>query len=277
MVWNIRGIGKGERSMSIRKIVGEKKISFLGLVETKHKSTIRSRMKRMWGNDDFDTCEVLASETNGGGLIATWDKTTFNVSNRFAGDRWIFLEGCLSRQMFECCVGVIYGHNDRMERYEMLEEIKNMIVSINKPCLLMGDLNAVVHPRERTRTFRCDRSMREFSEWITDLNLIDIPLHGIKFTWRRNESKSKLDRALCCQAWLTKFPNLNMIGLKRCFSDHNPLLLSLEASNNWGPKPFRCYDAWFLNPKLKGYLMNEWRNIPNESLHNKLKALKAPH
>ena len=71
LFWNIRGIGKGEKAMSVRKIVGEKNISFMGLVETKHKRSIKSRIKRMWGNDDFDICEVLASESNGGGLIAT--------------------------------------------------------------------------------------------------------------------------------------------------------------------------------------------------------------
>ena len=31
-----------------------------------------------------------------------------------------------------------------------------------------------------------------------------------------------------------------------------------------------------MNPKFKDFLINEWRNIPNESLHNKLKSLKAP-
>ena len=118
--------------------------------------------------------------------------------------------------------------------------------------------------------------MREFSEWIAVLNLIDIPLHGVKFTWRRNDSKSKLDRGLCCQSWLRKFPNLNMIGLNRSISNHNPLLLTLEALNNWGPKPFRCYDAWFLNPQFKRFLVREWQNIPDVPLHNKLKILKAP-
>ena len=67
-------------------------------------------------------------------------------------------------------------------------------MAINKPILLMGDFNVVLHAGERTGTFRCDLSMREFSDWIADLGLIDIPLHGVKFTWRRNESKSKLDR-----------------------------------------------------------------------------------
>ena len=43
-----------------------------------------------------------------------------------------------------------------------------------------------------------------------------------------------------------------------------------------GPKPFRSYDAWFLNPKFKQFVINEWKNIPNESPMNKLKSMKAP-
>ena len=276
LLWNIRGIGKGERSMSIRRIVDEKNVSFMCLVETKHKHSIRNRMKRMWGNDEYDICEVYASETNGGGVIATWDTKTFYVSNKHSGSRWILLEGRIESHNFECCVGVIYGHNDRVGRYTLFEEIKHKVVAINKPILLMGDFNVVLHSRERVGSFRCDLSMREFSEWIEELGLIDIPLHGLKFTWRRNESKSKLDRGLCCHAWLRRFPNLYMLGLQRSFSDHNPLLLTLETGVNWGPKPFRCYDAWFLNPKFKCFLIDELRNIPNVSLHNKLKLLKAP-
>ena len=118
LFWNIRGIRKGEKSVSIRKIVEKRKVSFMGLVETKHK-----------------------------------------------------------------------------------------VVAINKPILLMGDFNVVLNSRERIESFRCDLSMREFSDWIEALGLIDIPLHGVKFTLRRNESKSRLDRGLCCQAWLRMFLN----------------------------------------------------------------------
>ena len=66
------------------------------------------------------------------------------------------------------------------------------------------------------------------------------------------------------------------MGLNRSFSDHNPLLLTMETCENWGPKPFRCYDAWFLNPQFKCFRVREWHNIPNVPLHNKLKVLKAP-
>ena len=77
LFWNICGIGKEEKSMSIRKFLEQKKINVIGLVETKHRKSLRNRMKRMWGNDEYDICEVFASETYGDGLIAVWDKKNF--------------------------------------------------------------------------------------------------------------------------------------------------------------------------------------------------------
>ena len=164
----------------------------------------------MWGNDDYDICEVYESETNEGGVIAVWDKQTFVSSIKHMGSRWILIEGCMKKNNFECCVGVIYGHNDRMGIRAMFEELKQRVVSINKPILLLGDFNVTLHEGERTGPFRCDRSMNDFSEWITDLRLLDLPLQGLKFTWRRNESKSRLDRALCCHTWLSSFPHLRL-------------------------------------------------------------------
>lgn len=62
---------------------------------------------------------------------------------------------------FDCCVGVIYGPNDR--------ELNILIQSLNKHVLLLGDFNVVLHPEERVGTFRCEASMSEFAEWIHGL------------------------------------------------------------------------------------------------------------
>ena len=192
------------------------------------------------------------------------------------GSRWVLIEGCINKYNFECCVGVIYGHNDRLRRLAMFDELKEKAGNINKPILVMGDFNVILQLGERTGAVTCVRSMREFSRWINELRLLDIPLHGVRFTWRQNESKSRLDRVLCDHEWLTKFPNMNLVDLCRSFSDHNPLLLMMHVCNNWSPKPFRCYDAWFLHPQFKRFIVNEWRNIPDVSLHTKLKLIKAP-
>lgn len=43
LFWNIRGLGKGKKVMTIRKLVEKNKITFMGLVETNNrKSIIRS-------------------------------------------------------------------------------------------------------------------------------------------------------------------------------------------------------------------------------------------
>ena len=113
--------------MTMRNIVKNKKVSFLGLVETKHRKSVRSRMKRIWGNDDFDVCEVFANDTNAGGVIAAWDVNNFSVSVQHSGNRWILLEGSIMSHDFQCCVGVVYGQNDRSQRQALLEEIKEKV------------------------------------------------------------------------------------------------------------------------------------------------------
>lgn len=275
LFWNICGLGKGEKISIIKSLVRKNKISFLGLVETKHRRSSKRKIKRMWGSDDYHFCEVKASDTFSGGIIAVWDEEIFCVSNTRLGDRWILLEGCIKNTDFQCCVGVVYCPNERVGRYALFEELKNTILPINKPTLLLGDFNVVLHANERVGSYRCDLSSREFLEWIQTMGFIDIPLHGIQYTWRRNELKSRLDRGLCCNVWLREFPNMFLKGLPKSVSDHNPLLISLQADENWGPKPFRCYDAWFFHPDFRNLLRTGWGNLPNVSLNVKMKALKS--
>lgn len=248
----------------------------MGLVETKHRNSFNRRVRRMWGCDEYEWCEALASESYSRGIIAIWDPDWFSVSQRFVGNRWIILEGQLVNKNFNCCVGFIYGPNDRVGRSQMFDSLKLIFSNIGKPILLLGDFNEVVHPSERAGVFRYEASMRDFVDWINDLHFIDLPLHGIKFTWARGNSQSKLDRCLCHNEWLVNFPEMRLEGITKGASDHNPLVLSLEDKLNWGPKPLRCYDSWFLHPNFREFVLKEWRNLPNLSLFNKLKALKCP-
>lgn len=157
----------------------------------------------------------------------------------------------MSKGSFSCCVGVVYGPCDRVGGYNFFESLRVLLRSIRKPLLMMGDFNEVLKSSERLGQIRYDRGIREFGKWVRELQLIDIPLHGIRFTWARLDSQSKLDRYLCTNEWLLNFPEMRVKGLQRGTSDHNPILLLLENTVNWGPKPFRCFDVWFSNPNFK--------------------------
>ena len=106
-------------------------------------------MKRLWGCDEYEWCESLAPETHSGGIFAVWDPSKFNVSQKHIGDRSIDLEGCINSVSFVCSVGIVYSPNDRLGRCLMYNSLKTLIQSINKPLLMLGDFNEILHPSER--------------------------------------------------------------------------------------------------------------------------------
>src|SRR5688572_11612447 len=122
LFWNIRGLGKGEKVATIRNLVINNGISFMGLVETKHRRSIKGRIKRLWGCDDYDMCEVLASINYSGGIVVVWEASKFCVVNKYVNERWVIIEGKIINNNFDCCVGIIYSPNDRQGRYALYGE-----------------------------------------------------------------------------------------------------------------------------------------------------------
>lgn len=72
------------------------------------------------------------------------------------------------------------------------------------PWVICGDFNITRYPSERANCSRITRAMAEFSEWINDMELIDPPLFGGSFTWRRGDnhrSASRIERYLFSHQW----------------------------------------------------------------------------
>ena len=94
----------------------------------------------------------------------------------------------------------------------------------------MGDLNAIRDLEERFGSSQrsiSDSSIIEFNNRIHELELLEVPWLGRKFTWiRPNEaSRSRLDRCLVSPEWLNRWPASVQMTLARNFSDHCPILL----------------------------------------------------
>ena len=58
----------------------------------------------------------------------------------------------------------------------------------------MWAFNVVRFPSERSGDSRMRQAMREFLEFIFDLNLVDIPLMGGAFTWSNNHTWSRFGK-----------------------------------------------------------------------------------
>ncbi|GKV15245.1 hypothetical protein SLEP1_g26043 [Rubroshorea leprosula] len=103
--------------------------------------------------------------------------------------------------------------------------------------------------------------MREFNCFIHTAELIDLPLVGRKFTWYNSNGQqmSRLDRFLLSNEWILNWKDVKQWGLKRTVSDHCPILLKSEKVD-WGPKPFKFFNAWMDQPRCIEIIRNAWKS-----------------
>ncbi len=137
-------------------------------------------------------------------------------------------------------------------------------------------------PSERTGSDAFSSSMFEFSNFISDHGLLDIPLTGGVFTWSDNReisSMSRLDRFLFTADWNEGFVHISQKRLVRLSSDHFPVLLECGTIQRRS-RPFRFENMWL---KAEGFedLVKEWWEsysvigAPSYMFAAKLKALKV--
>ena len=97
---------------------------------------------------------------------------------------------------------------------------------------LVGDFNIIRYPSERLGCESFSPAMFAFSDFIESTSLVDLPLEGASFTWRRDSglpSMSIIDKALVSLHWEKHFENVSQRVLPRVISDQCPLLLEAGA------------------------------------------------
>ena len=120
-----------------------------------------------------------------------------------------------------------------------------------------------------------------FNQWISDMELQEIKCAGNSFTWIRPNGcvKSRLDRFLVSEHWLSLWPESCQLVLQRNLSDHCPTILQTSMVD-WGPKPFRVFDWWLQQKGYQKMVREAWNNDQQGGsggivLKNKLKNFKA--
>lgn len=87
--------------------------------------------------------------------------------------------------------------------------------------------------------------IRGFREAVGDCGLVDIPLDGYQFSWFKslgmpNAKEERLDRALVTSPQQSLFLLARLQNLVASISDHTPLLLTLNPSEQHSQDVFSC-------------------------------------
>lgn len=113
---------------------------------------------------------------------------------------------------------------------------------------------------ERKGCSRISPQMHRFSNWIDELELIDLPLGGAEFTWssvQDNPRLARLDRFFI-DSRQECFHLTSQRAVPNQVSDHTPILLD-SCLDLWGPTPFRFDLAWLKVDGLKKLVELWWR------------------
>ena len=175
----------------------------------------------------------------------------------------------------------VYGPNDNNLWGDLWDELVGIQQYWNVPWCFFVDFNIVHFSSERRGGSRLTPAMEKFSDFIEDLNLIDLPLEGRSYTWSsgtEQPSMSRIDRALVSHDWEQHFPDVTQRILPQPVSDHFPILLEAGGMAR-GKSPFRFENMWL---KSDGFVdrVNSWWNRHSFSgtlsyvFAKKLKALK---
>lgn len=113
----------------------------------------------------------------------------------------------------------VYGAPVMDARKQVWDTIKAFLWSHPGRHLLLGDFNQIEFEDQKIGGNKILKGSSLFSEWKVDCNLIDIPFHGVPFTWTNNRQGDntifeRLDRAYYNDDWRIEFPNVITINLQ---------------------------------------------------------------
>uniref|UniRef100_A0A2N9EUU7 Reverse transcriptase domain-containing protein n=1 Tax=Fagus sylvatica TaxID=28930 RepID=A0A2N9EUU7_FAGSY len=246
--------------------------------ETKLMAVSQGLIRSLWRCRYVDWLS-LDSVGASGGIILMWDKRVVDRVDVAIGH---FSVSCRFREVatgFEWAFSGVYGPNRAVERSLMWEELAGIASWWEVPWCVGGDFNIVRYPSERVGATDFSPSMREFTDFIFSMGLLDLPMDGGNFTWSNARSKSRLDRFLCSPLLADHFSRIAQRRLPRLLSDHFPILLSCGFMQK-RRSPFRFENMWLRSEGFHNRVQQWWNSYlyngsPSYILIQKLKSLKV--
>ncbi|XP_022013966.1 uncharacterized protein LOC110913443 [Helianthus annuus] len=248
---NIRGAGNEAKARWVRRMVMERKISFLAIQETQFSDGSKIMTGDFWGNTPF-VSEVVDSSGRSGGLMSIWNPKIFSKGNVLKHHFFLVISGKLKGLDKEFHVVNHYGPHLLVDKKSVWNELEGLMALKGGIWIIMGDFNAVHFPDEHLNSSFDPACARDFNEFIYDAGLFEFAIKGSKFTYCRNRGRklSKIDRILVNQAFIDLWSDACFMALPRYLSDHSPIMLITDPFD-FGPIPFRVFNSRLDNKELE--------------------------
>ncbi|XP_026377762.1 uncharacterized protein LOC113272071 [Papaver somniferum] len=201
-----------------------------------------------------------------GGLCIMWRGEEFELLDRHDGVYSLaFLFKLRRTGQIWYSVGV-YAPNNRKDIRILWRELGDIVGLWDFPGCIRGDFNTILFTEEKNRDCTINRGMSNFTKFIMDWNLIDLPLCGAIYTWTNGQVDPifcRLDRFLINSRWEELFPDTIQSTKPRPVSDHTPILLITQGLR-FGPSFYKFEHIWLEDPSLKDKITGWWNEFQVE-------------
>jgi hypothetical protein len=274
--WNVRGLNEGKKRLRVRNLLQDWKVDIVCLQETKLHCLSRRMVRSIWRCNYADWV-CLDSCGASGGIVILWDKRVVEKIEDCFGVYSLAVKFRLIEDNSIWAFAGVYGPNYARDRRILWDELAGLMSWWNMPWCIGGDFNVTRFPSERSGV-ACRLAMSDFSDFLQEQGLLDLPLAGGLFTWSLTPKWSRIDRFLISSDWEARFPGVSQKRLPRICSDHFPLLLD-SVNGPRGKRPFKFENMW-LKKEGFGALVKQWwdsyhfQGSPSFIFACKIKALK---
>jgi endonuclease/exonuclease/phosphatase family metal-dependent hydrolase len=152
----------------------------------------------------------------------------------------------------------VYGPSTHVNRSVFFAELLQSKPSQAVPWISCGDFNQTLRPSDRSRQCRQQDTM--FQQLVQGLGLIDLRLHGRRFTWSNARgclTFARLDRFLISNAWNQEYPNCHQSALASALSDHSPIIC-VCATKFPLPNTFKFENFWLKLKEFNDLVQHAW-------------------
>ncbi|GJT39899.1 hypothetical protein Tco_0939764 [Tanacetum coccineum] len=179
----------------------------------------------------------------------------------------------------------IYAHNRYMHRRALWHNLSlHKHYVRGRPWCLMGDFNAALYLDDKSvGSSRIDIAMREFKECVEEIEVSDVNLSGLHFTWNQKPRGDdgvlkKIDRIMSNLEFNDAFVGAHAIFQLYRISEHSSAVLNIPRLSKAKPRPFKFSNILVHNTRFKDLVQDGW-NTPVSGFYmfkvvKKLKSMK---
>jgi exonuclease III len=208
--WNVRGLNSMARQDAVRVLVEASKIDVVCLQETKLSNISRRLILSMLGSEFDNNFIYLPSVGASGGILVAWRFRLGTVGATRVDAHSVSIQLCPSNgcPWWLTCV---YGPQQNQDKVQFLQELRDIRAQCTGPWLVVGDFNLIYKEEDKNNSNLNRAMMGRFRRWINDMEVMEIPLHGRKYTrissfTNASPTLVRLDRMFCSLDWEDKFP-----------------------------------------------------------------------